>query len=401
MKAKQLVIIIVVLLGVGAAALWLSKRNQESWSSSATRTDAKVITFPLNDVAHVTIKGAGAEINLVKKQDVWTVRERADYPADFQKVGQLIRKLWELKPVQDIKIGPSQLARLQLTEPTAEPNSGTLIELKDAGDKRLSALLLGKNQMRDSEQIQMPGGFPAGRYVMAQDGSNHVSLVSETFADLQTKPEQWLNRDFIKIENPKLISMKSTTPASEWILTRDNAAAPWKLADAKPGEEFDVNKGTAIANLFAGPMFTDVLPSDAPALQNIAAARFETFDGFVYEMKVGALQGESYPVLVSVNGNLLKERTLAPDEKPEDKPRLDLEFQTKQKQLAEKLEKEQKFQGRPYLIAKSTMDQLVKERSGLMAEKKPSPSPSLGATSASQTPPAKAASPTPVKPKKR
>ena len=398
MKAKQLVFVLVLLLVLGAAALWLSKRNEASWSSTATHTDAKVITFPLNDVAHVTIKGGGAEVNLVKKQEVWTVRERADYPADFQKVSQVIRKLWELKPVQDIKIGPSQLARLQLTEPTAEPTSGTLLELKDSGDKRLSALLLGKNQMRESEQVQMPGGFPVGRYVMAQDGSNHVSLVSETFADLQTKPEQWLNHDFIRIENAKLIAMKSTTPASEWTLTRENATAPWKLADAKPGEEFDVNKATAIASLFASPQFTDVLAPDAQ-VQNIATARLETVDGFVYELKIGALQGESYPVLVSVNANLPKERTPAADEKPEDKQRLDLEFVTKQKQLTEKLEKEQKFQGRPYLIAKSTVDELVKERSGLMAEKRPSTSPAPGATASA--PPPKAASPTPAKPKKK
>jgi len=38
--------------------------------------------------------------------------------------------------------------------------------------------------------------------------------------------------------------------------------------------------------------------------------------------------------------------------KPEDKTKLDQEFQTKQKQLADKLAKEQKTGNRPYLIAK-------------------------------------------------
>ena len=83
MKAKQLIIVLVVLAVLGGAALWLSKRNEESWSSTATRTDAKVITFALNDVARVGIKGAGSEVHLVKKEDLWTVQERADYPADF------------------------------------------------------------------------------------------------------------------------------------------------------------------------------------------------------------------------------------------------------------------------------------------------------------------------------
>ena len=55
----------------------------------------------------MTIKESGTELNLAKKDDVWTVKERADYPADFDKVSALIRKLWELKPVQDVKVGPS------------------------------------------------------------------------------------------------------------------------------------------------------------------------------------------------------------------------------------------------------------------------------------------------------
>ncbi len=154
----------------------------------------------------------------------WTVKERADYPADFDKVSALLRKLWELRPVQDVKIGPSQLARLQLGEPSADANSSMLIDLKGAGDKRLAALLLGKTYLRNSDQAPgQSGGFPAGRYVMAQDGSNRVFLISETLDEAQTKPEQWLSHDFVKVENPKMIAVAGTTPGVNWNLTRENA----------------------------------------------------------------------------------------------------------------------------------------------------------------------------------
>src|SRR5689334_5174144 len=113
MKAKQLIVILLLLVVLGGAALWLSGRNSASWSSTATRPDAKVLNFPLNDVSRITIKGAGAETNLIKEEDLWRVQER-DYPADFDKVSFLVRRLWELKPVQEVKIGASQLGRLQL-----------------------------------------------------------------------------------------------------------------------------------------------------------------------------------------------------------------------------------------------------------------------------------------------
>ncbi len=132
-----------------------------------------------------------------------------------------------------------------------------------------------------------------------------------------------------------------------------------------------------------------MLAPDAPVaetgLDKPSTARIETFDNFVYEFRIGKLMGENYPVLVSVKADLPKERTPAADEKPEDKAKLDEEFQEQQKQLTDKLEKEQKLPARPYLIAKTTIEQLLKERSALMAEKKtsPSPSPTTASTPAS------------------
>jgi hypothetical protein len=396
MKGKQLAIVLVLLVALGGAALLLNRRHEATWSSSASAAGGKILEFPLNDVSRVTIKGSGAEVNLVKKEDVWSVQERADYPANFEKVSTLIRKLWELRPVQDVKIGPSQFARLQLDEPR-----GTLIDLK-GGDKRLAALLLGKTQMRNADQsLGATGGMPAGRYAMAQDGFNRVFLLSETLDDVQPKPEQWLNRDFVKIESPKLITLAGSTPGMHWTLTRENATAPWKLADAKPGEEFDPAKATSAGTLFMSAVLNDVLPPDAPpnetGLDQPTTAHFETFDNFVYDLRIGKLSGDNYPVLVSVNAELAKERTPPPDEKPEDKARLDQEFQNRQKQLAEKLEKEKKLGSRPFLMGKSTIDQLVKDRSALMAEKKPSPSLAPASTPAASPPPASKASAPPRK----
>jgi Domain of unknown function (DUF4340) len=417
MKGKQLAILLVLLVALGGIALFLSHRNTASWSNTATTSSDKILDFPLNDVLHVAIKESGAELNLIKKDDVWTVKERADYPADFAKVGPLIRKLWELRPVQDIKIGPSQLARLQLTEPAPGSNNGTLLDLKGAGDKRLAALLLGKKILRNQDQpASVGGGIAAGRYVMRQDSSNRAFLVSDSFDEIQIKPEQWLNRDFLKVENPKSIAVAGTAAGVNWKIARDAAATPWKLADAKPGEELDNAKASGVASLFTSGGFADVLSPDAPVaetgLDKPSIVRIETFDNFVYELRIGKLMDQNYPVLVSIKAELPKERTPAADEKPEDKAKLDREFQAKQKQLTEKLAKEQKHQARPYLIVKSTIDQMLKDRASLMAEKKPIPSPTAatspaGPKSASQpkssvsaprpTPSPATASPSPAK----
>ena len=386
MKGKQLAILVVLLIALGGAALLLNRRHAATWRNTATSSGGKILDFPLNEVAQVKVKASGAEVNVAKKDDVWTVRERADYPADFDKVSALIRKLWELRPVQDVKIGPSQLGRLELVEPGQNASSGTLVDLKGPDDKRLAGVLLGKKQFRTSDQaLGETSGIPAGRYVMPLDGSNRVFLISETLEEAQLKPEQWLSHEFIKVENPKSISVAAPAAGMNWSIGRDNATAPWKLLDAKPGDELDSTNVQSLASLFAHATFADVLAPDTPVaetgLDKPATIRIETFDNLTYELRIGQAKDENYRALVAVKGESPKERTPAADEKPEDKAKLDQEFQARQKQLEDKLGKEQKLQNRPYLIAKSTIDQLLKDRSALMAEKKPLPSPSAAVTS--------------------
>src|SRR5437867_1109693 len=114
MNRKQLTLLIILAVIVCAAGVIVYNRSAKSWQTSSA-AGAKVLgDFPLNDVAHIVIKSGTAELNLAKKNDVWSVRERDDYPADFSRTSELIRILWELKAVQEIKVGHSQLGRLNL-----------------------------------------------------------------------------------------------------------------------------------------------------------------------------------------------------------------------------------------------------------------------------------------------
>ena len=172
-----------------------------------------------------------------------------------------------------------------------------------------------------------------------------------------------------------------------WKIVRDAAAAPWKLADAKPDEEFDNAKASSLASIFSvrDVSTTCSLPtplSPRPGSINHPPSRIETFDNFAYELKIGKPMGENYPVLVSVKAELPKERAPAPTKNRKTNPGSIRNFKRKQKQLADKLENEQKLPARPYLIAKSTIEQFLKDRAALMAEKKPSPSPTAVTSSA-------------------
>ena len=58
-----------------------------------------------------------ASVTLEKKGDEWRVAERDDYPADFEKIRDLIKTLWALKAGQEMQVGPSQFGRLKVFAP--------------------------------------------------------------------------------------------------------------------------------------------------------------------------------------------------------------------------------------------------------------------------------------------
>lgn len=391
---------------LGGAAYFLNKKDAAPAKESIA-TGGKVIALPVEKIEGVVIQSASGKASLTKKDDMWKVDERADFPANYERVHDMLTKLWDLKTVQVQEIGQSQFARLELGEPLA--GAGTKIEFKDKDGKSLGTLLLGKKHMKESGGMAFgaPGGFPAGRYVV-QPGSTKVALISETLDEVEAKPESWIARDFFKIENPSAVTLAGATDAQKWKLTRENATADWKLDGAKPEEKTDSAKASPVATAFANPTFTDVLAPDAkPAdtgLDKPTAITIETFDGFTYVLKAGKETNGNQPVTVEVSGKFAKERTPGKDEKPEDKTRLDDEFKKKIKGFEDKLAAEKKFEGRPFLIAKSTLDSVVKDRAALLtvevatppvqAPAPPTPAPTAPVQAA--TPPVQAP-PQPVK----
>lgn len=374
---KQHVIVLIVVAAVLALGGWFINRGPEkSWNETSSRGGSKVLELPINDVAQVTIQTAKGTTTLVKKQDTWLLQGR-DYPAAFEKVSNLLRKVWDLKAVQDVKAGPSQFARLELVDPPQ--GSGAKLEFKDNGGKQLGLLLIGKKYMRKAEgPMGGPNEFPAGRYVMTPSNSR-VSLVSEMFSEVDNAPETWLAHEFIKVENPSAITLTGTTDAQKWKLMRENATAEWKLDRAAPNEKVDQAKISSMTSTLSNMNFADVMPGSPTAaetgLDKPTMIAVDTFDHFTYMLKVGKVVGANDPVTVEVNAQLPPARTPQPNEKPEDTAKLDDEFNTKQQQLRDKLVREKKFEGRVFLVAKTTVDNIIKDRTALLAQATPAPAP--------------------------
>jgi hypothetical protein len=377
MNRKQLLALIVLGVVLGALGIWAYKKKQEPYESSTKRMGEKVVpNFPINDVTAISIKTRDANCNLVKKNEVWVVQERAGYPANFGNVSDLLRKVWDLKVAKPVRVSQTRLGQLELLPPEKSPS--TLVEFKKADGKPATSLLLGKKHERESRGDQQFGGgsWPDGRYVMVGNDIQSVALISEPFSNVEPKPEEWLNKDWFKVEKLKSISVVSTNATNNWTLSRESETNEWKLADTKAGEQIDSGKISGVTGALSYPNFNDVATNSAPEATGMnkptVTAKLETFDGFTYDVKVGNKSGtdDNYFFQVAVNGSVKKERTAGKDEKPEDKAKLDKEFKEKADKQEEKLKTEKNFSNWTYIVSKYTIDPLLKERKDLMQEKK-------------------------------
>lgn len=384
MNRKQLLILLVLVAVLGAAGLYLYRGNESSWKGGTRAAGQKLLgELPVNDVAQIVIKGGTNELHLVKKDNLWRVQQRGDYPANYSEISGFLLKAADLKVVQSEEIGQSMLGRYKLLPPGPHTNTAVQVDLLDQGGKTIKTLLLGKNHMRKGEGRPSPmgemggesEGWPDGRYVMVGSGTKTLAIISDPLSNLEAKPDQWLNKDFFKVEKIRTIALAFPVATNSWKITRGaESASEWKLGEAKPAEQLDSSKTSSFSYALNAPSFSDVLPADAkPAeagLDKPTVATIETFDNFTYTLKVGQKTNDNFPVALTVAAQIPKERVAGKDEKPEDKTRLDKEFKDKQQKLQDKLDQEKSYEKRIYLVSSWTLDSLLKERSQLLAEKK-------------------------------
>jgi hypothetical protein len=379
MNRNQLILLLVALAVIGGAGLVLLQRNQKSWTESEAQIGQKLFQdYKLNDIAAIDIKG-DTNLALERKDTGWCVTQRGNYPANLTQIKELLLKMGDLKVIQSDPIGASQLARMHLAEPGKGPDSAVLLELKDAQGKLLESLLLGKKHTHASDRPSpMPygeDGYADGRYVMLGSDTKTVLTISDALNTIDPKAADWLDKDFFKVEKPRSISFVSTNATNSWKVSRASESAPWTLAEPKAGEVFDSNKVSSLTSALNFPSFVDVATDAAPdktGLDKPLTVTIETFDHFNYTLKIGHKTPENeYNLSVTVTAEIPAARTPGKDEKPDEKAKLDKEFQEKTKQLQDKLQKEKSLAHWTYLVNNWLVDPFIRDRSQLMVEKKP------------------------------
>ena len=183
MNRKSFLILIGMLVVLGGAGLAVFWQDLSAWRNANTKIGSKPFaTMPVNEVAQIRLYDGKGEVNLSLKDGRWAVKERGDYAASVQEIGDLLVKLPDVKVVQTESVGATLLPRLNLVAPAkdAKPESaGTQLELSDKSGKAIGSLLLGKKVIKiEPSPLPIKQETPVGRYVLSP-GNPTVLVLSD------------------------------------------------------------------------------------------------------------------------------------------------------------------------------------------------------------------------------
>ena len=369
MNRKTFLILIALLVVLGGAGLALFWQDLSAWRKADVKIGSRIFDqLPVNDVAQIRLKDGKGEATLALTDGRWVVKQRADYSANVQEIGDLLLKLPDLKVVQTENVGEALLPRLNLLDPAKADkadNAATLLELSDKSGKVIGSALLGRKVIKiEASPLPIKQEIPVGRYVLVQ-GSPTVLVLSDALKNADAKPAQWLARDFFKAERIK--SLTASGEGAQWKITRSEEYGQWKFADG--AGQLDGSAATAAVNALSSLAFSDLaLGLKAENFDRPRTLVAETFDNLTYAIKLARKPDSAdYYLSVAVSGEPPRERKPEAGEKAADKERLDKEFAESRKKLDERLKFERGLSAWTYIVAGKGLEPLLKDRAQLTA----------------------------------
>jgi len=401
MKSRTVILlwIIAIVLGVTAFAVKFGRDDDQATRTKLAPGEKIIAKLPIPEVTKVTLSRGKEMTTLVRSasdDQLWGVIERQNYPVNYELLRNLLGALSELEVAQGYPATSQHHARFGLAANTDgqgdDSNEALQITIIAQGESLIETIYLGKYS--GSSQS-------GGRFLRLGSDEAGVYAVGETFPGVTASPRDWLNKDFLKIEQIKSIALSAPADPTfkPWKLVRQpkadgspNPDGQYQLADISENEVMELTSTNQLRNLFAYSSFQDVLnkqqaaKSANPDQKLRRQATITSQDGLTciidfWPQKDKPKDPNADDRLPPVSADIPEKRIPATDESKE-KPELikarDDEFERKKKALQDKLAKAQTLTGRIYQVGQSTVSPLQKQRSEFVkAKDKPTTLPAL------------------------
>jgi hypothetical protein len=392
MKSKTFVVLLIVCVVLGLAA-YLTLREESPSRSGVKMGTPFFEELPVGEITGLEIISPESRVELNKPEDHWVVQNRFEYPADFGKINELVKKLKEMKIGRSFKATEDRRQRLALFPPKesgkVESEKGTRLAIKNKKMEKLGELILG-----ESRKVE---GGSGGQYVLRSDGDT-IYLVDQNFRYIQTDPAQWLDKKLVEAPRADVKTVTCIDPETGekiYSLKRPEKGKDPELVDKPSGgklteenlDEAKVNRLFGALSAFRIDDVADpVLENDKTGFDVRPNLVYELFDGTSYTVRLGSpVPGDDTRYYFAMNAKYTPpetsetveetgeseteqsgEKDVSEEEKKAEEARIQKE---REKLAAAAKEKNLKFSKWIYIIGKWRKDNFITEAKQLIKEK--------------------------------
>ncbi|MDP6490702.1 MAG: DUF4340 domain-containing protein [Kiritimatiellia bacterium] len=341
MKAKNLIVLLVIAVVLGGVAIWTQRSDEEP---SDLIGELVVGELPLNDVAALVITTPDSTSRLARSADVWVSESDFNYPADFNRIKAAVLKVSELKVGQVVEAEAADKAAMKMVSPIDSPDGGTQVDLLDASGKQLASLLVGETRKRSGDAQSRFGAYPDGQFVSPDSGET-VYLVTDTLYEFN-QASGWLDKELVSVQGTDVTSVSIAGPDRDTLeLAPSEGGSDLVVPELGKQEEMNATQANSIKSALSYLRFESVadptLADDTLALDTPDTFVVRTKRGEIYTVQIGAKTPDSDNRYARVSVAL---EPAAPEASPAD----DAEQTGEEKQAAE-AEKTRKSEARAAL----------------------------------------------------
>lgn len=361
--------IILVVMG-GSALLVYQQKKSAHPAASALLGQPLLKGLKASEISSIAIREPKQTLTLAKKDEHWTIPEKNGFPADLDKITELVVKAIELKAGQVEPIGEKDRARLLLAD--KGEGAATTLTFKAADGKILAELLVGKKYFKtqtEGDTAKMRGD---GRFVMLPGDPKQVYIVADPLTLASAASGDWISREGFAIERVKSLEVTRADKGEGYRIERATDGVDWKLDGMTAAQKLDTSRANAASYSLNKVGIEDLAAPDADTGLDKPAATIvaHTFDGLVYTLRVGRTDKDRTYVKLAVEGKPTRVSTPPKDEKAEDREKREKAFAGEMKKLEARVAREAALADYVLVVSTAKLADTLKKRAELLEQKK-------------------------------
>jgi hypothetical protein len=295
-KPQQFVVLgAVTIVALVAAAMLHASSTQRAPGTVEGRPLLPELRRQANALSGIELHKSGKTLTLVRKGEQWSIKERAGYPVESDKVRALLVQLTNAELAEPKTASKDRWPLLDLEDPAAAESKSSLVRLLDAGGKPIAELVIGKQRMN---------AFGTGRHgIYVRRPNETQTWLASGEPKLALEVKDWVDPAIFKADTEKL-SRVTVAHAKEVPIVVEREGEVGKggkfvLKTVPEGMKVKQTAGVEHIALSLGSVeFEDVRKLDAtPVGDNVSTITAESSDGLTVTFHLRREGNENEPWL--------------------------------------------------------------------------------------------------------